>query len=374
MHRRNRCIHLLTGFAAIAAGEGRAAYPLPSVIYQLHHLSARTPLAPLTVAADGSLYGTAWFGGAKSDGLVFRLVPPSAGQTSWTASTLYSFSGTPDGAQPWGGVLIGRRGELYGTTRFGGTAKGYEGGGTVWRLRPPTSGSGAWTEDVLYKFRFVPNRTGPTADGATVDGGVVMDRTGALYGTTEEGGLGFGTVFRLAPPQRGEVRWTETVLYRFTGGADGATPSSGLSIDRDGILYGSNILDGTTDCGTAFQLAPPAAGQTEWTYSVLHSFTGGQADGCQPIATPTLTRSGTLYGTTYVGGAQYGQGSGTVYQLSPPGSGQTSWTETVLWHFGGLRDGAMPYGSVVFGPHGVLYGTTSLGGAHDGGTVFEIMP
>jgi uncharacterized repeat protein (TIGR03803 family) len=200
-----------------------------------------------------------------------------------------------------------------------------------------------------------------------------MDRTGALYGTTEEGGLGYGTVFRLAPPQHGKAQWTETVLYRFTGGADGAMPEGGLSIDRNGILYGSNILGGA-GCGTVFELTPPAAGQTAWTYGVLHSFTGGQTDGCQPIATPMLTRSGTLYGTTYVGGSQNGGGSGVVYQLSPPVSGQTSWTEAVLWHFGGLRDGALPHGSVVVGPHGVLYGTTLEGGVNAKGTLFRLVP
>jgi uncharacterized repeat protein (TIGR03803 family) len=374
MRWRKCCTHLLAGFAAIAAGDARAAHPLPTVIYQNYRLTAGRPMAPLTVAPDGSLYGTASFGGAATQGIVFRLEPPSAGQTSWTATILHSFSGTPDGAQPWGGVLIGRSGELFGTTRVGGTAKGYKGGGTVWRLRPPTSGSGSWTEDILYRFQFVPNRTGPTADGATVDGGLVMDRTGALYGTTEEGGLGYGTVFQLLPPQPGEARWTETVLYRFTGGADGATPGGGLSIDRDGILYGTTVLGGAGGDGTVFQMVPPAAGQTAWVYSVLHNFIGGQTDGSGPNAPPTLTASGTLYGTTSVGGGEYGQGSGIAYQLSPPASGQTAWTETVLWHFGGLHDGANPYGSVVFGRHGVLFGTTGAGGVNSRGTVFQIVP
>jgi uncharacterized repeat protein (TIGR03803 family) len=374
MCRGKRCIQVLAGVAAVAAGDAKAAHPAPTVIYQNYRLTAGTPMAPLTVAANGSLYGTAASGGMATRGMAFRLDPPAAGQTSWTGTILHSFSGTPDGALPLGSVLVGRRGELFGTTAVGGTGHGYDGSGTVWRLHPPTSGSGAWTEDILYRFQFVPKRTGPMADGGYPSAGLVMDRTGTLFGTTDGGGLGYGTVFSLSPPQRGEARWTETVLYRFTGGADGANAQTGLSIDRQGILYGATGSGGAVGNGTVFQLAPPAAGQTEWTESVLHSFTGGQTDGCEPFAAPTLTAAGTLYGTTpFCGG--YGDGNGIAYQLNPPASGQSTWTETVLWHFGHHpHDGLIPYGSLVFGQHGILYGTTFYGGARSGGTVFQLVP
>jgi uncharacterized repeat protein (TIGR03803 family) len=172
---------------------------------------------------------------------------------------------------------------------------------------------------------------------------------------------GRGTVFKLTPPTAAKPAWTLNTLWTFSGGNDGAVPFfAGLIADETGALYGTTGAGGASGNGTVFKLTPPAAGQTSWTLSTLWSFSGG-ADGASPAAGLIADRKGVLYGTTENGGAT---GAGVVFKLMPPAvAGQTPWAETVLWTFTGGSDGALPVGDLIADKTGALFGTAQLGGA-----------
>ena len=209
------------------------------------------------------------------------------------------------------------------------------------------------TFTVLYAFK------GGT-DGASLIGGVVRDNAGNLYGTTGNGGaFSKGTVFKL------DATGDETVLYSFTGGADGAIPLAGLMRDAAGNLYGTTEHGGdltcntNIGCGTVFKL------DTTGKETVLYSFKG-KADGSAPVAGVIRDAAGNLYGTTQLGGIF---SSGTVFKLDTTGK------ETVLYTFTGGRggtDGYFPDGALIRDAAGNLYGTTQLGGNFSFGTVFKV--
>ena len=275
-------------------------------------------------------------------------------------TVLYSFTGGSDGADPIAGLIADKEGALYGTALNGGTA----GAGTVFKLTPPAKGQTAWTPTVLYRFCSQPS----CSDGGNPAARLIADKEGTLYGTTSQGGnSGYGTVFKLTPPAKGLTAWTETVLHRFTGGftggSDGADPIAGLIADKEGALYGTTQGGGTGGAGAVFKLTPPAKGQTAWTETVLHSFTN--SDGSSPNAGLIADNSGALYGTTAGGGSAF---SGTVFKLTPPAKGQTAWTETVLYSFTGGSDGGEPLGNLIFDNQGALYGITLGGGTRVAGT------
>jgi uncharacterized repeat protein (TIGR03803 family) len=160
------------------------------------------------------------------------------------------------------------------------------------------------------------------------------------------------------------------VLYSFTGSIDGANPEAEVVFDQTGNLYGTTYAGGQYGAGTVFQLTPAGSG---WTESVLYPFTGG-SDGGTPASSLVLDRAGNLYGTTVSGGSwgyrcDYGWLCGTVFELMPSASG---WNETIVYSFQGGSDGGNPTGGVTFGTDGYLYGTTSWGGSGGGGTIFSI--
>ncbi len=203
-------------------------------------------------------------------GTVFKLTPPAKGQTAWAETVLYSFKGGSDGLNPQAGLIADNTGALYGTT------SAYP--GTVFKLTPPARGQTAWTETVLYNFCSLPN----CSDGAEPNFvSLIADKEGALYGTTGSGGIGnYGTVFKLTPPAKGQTVWTETVLYSFKGGSDGQNPEASLIADDQGALYSTTFFGGTggsfprdPGSGTVFKLTPPAKGQTTWTKTsqLLHA-------------------------------------------------------------------------------------------------------
>jgi uncharacterized repeat protein (TIGR03803 family) len=203
----------------------------------------------------------------------------------------------------------------------------------------------AQQETVLYSFMGTP-------DGATPQSGVIRDSSGNLYGTTQQGGaFGFGTVYMVT------AGGGETVLYSFTGGADGSQPYGGLlRSSRAGNLYGTTFLGGAYGGGVVFMVSPGGGEK------VLYNFTGG-ADGGQPWAGVIADRSGNLYGTTMTGGAG---GSGVVYKLDPAGN------ETVLYNFTGGDDGGNPTAGVTLAA-GNFYGTTQFGGKDvNCGVVYEV--
>jgi uncharacterized repeat protein (TIGR03803 family) len=359
------------------------------------------PQAGLIRDSKGNLYSTTP-SGYTGAGIVFKLAPSSSG---YTESLLYGFMGADDGGNPIAGLVQDSSGNLYGTTVRGGSS----GDGTVFKLAPSSSG---YTESVLYSF------TGGS-DGAYPDASLILDAAGSLYGTTPNGGSsGNGTVFKLAPSSSG---YTESVLYSFSGGSDGAYPYASLILDAAGSLYGTTTRGGASQDGVVFKLSPPTtASSTGYTESVLHSFAG--SDGTFPHAGLTMDSAGNLYGTTVLGGsATYGTvfklntsganfsvlhmftggsdgenpngglvldssnnlygtttsggsaASGTVFKLAAPSNSSTGYTETILHAFNGSSDGANPAGSLIMDSSNDLYGTTTSGGGALGdGTAFEL--
>ena len=390
---------------------------------------ALNPTTVLAVAPDGKLYGTTPTGGTYNFGAVFELMPPSAPGEAWAETVIHSFTGSPDGAGPLAGLVIGKNGALYGTANWGGT---YDGGavfqlkppdsaggswtetliynfttsndagifpafvglvmddqgvlygatsfageldrGAIFALRPPTSAGGTWTEKTLYSFGALP-------DDAENPTGLVVGTGGVLYGTTQVGGpTGSGTVFQLIPPKLAGGSWAESFLYDFSGqNGDGSLPEGGVVIGKNGELYGTTESGGASNRGAVFELTPPAVAGGAWSESILYSFTGENGDGSNPVAGLAMDDDGALYGTTLYGGAAL---FGTVYKLSPPSAPGTAWTETQLASLSDPLFGATPVAGLVFEHNGDLYGAMELGGdpfcANYGGmgcgTVFKMLP
>jgi uncharacterized repeat protein (TIGR03803 family) len=301
------------------------------------------------------------------------------GASAQTLTTIYSFTGGSDGALPLAGLIADSTGAFYGTTDGGGggCAPLFPGCGTVFKLTPPTTSGGQWTETVLYSF------TGGS-DGGNPIVGLIADAAGALYGTTWEGGItpsnnfcgvlnSCGTVFKLTPPTTSGGQWTESTLYQFLGGNDGGEPHGALIADASGALYGTTAGGGdrTTNLifGTVFKLTPPTTSGGQWTEPVL-------ANGGAPFANLIADSTGAFYGITVAGGPT---ASGTVFKLTPPTTSGGQWTTTVLYTFNGGSDGLDPEGALIADAAVALYGTTINGGSGTGcnggcGTVFKLTP
>jgi uncharacterized repeat protein (TIGR03803 family) len=293
------------------------------------------PYAGLAIDTAGNLYGTTNVGGASGAGTVFQVTPTG------TETVLQSLGGAK-GANPYlSGVVRDKAGNLYGVTSQGG-ANGF---GTVFKLSP------TGTETVLHSF------AADGKDGYRPYASLAIDTTGNLYGTTISGGASsYGTVFKVTPSG------TETVLYSFKGGTDGCNPfDAGVVLGKKGVLYGATSGCGANAVGTVFKLTRTGA------ETVLHSFANDGKDGFNPYAGLVLDKTtGNLYGTTYYGGAS---DAGTVFEITPTGA------ETVLYSFANDgRDGKNPYAGLVLDKTGNLYGTTNLGGANGLGTAFKITP
>jgi uncharacterized repeat protein (TIGR03803 family) len=347
----------LAALFAIAANVGGvAAAQTFAVLYSFagYPTDGEGPDAGLLMDASGTLYGTTAFGGNVNHtyceeagyvgcGTVFKL------DTKGVETVLHNFAGA-DGTTPRANLIIGADGSLYGTTAFGGNLQdcggnGFAGCGVVFKL----SGE---QETLLHRFAG-------GADGAFPPGGVIMDASGALYGTANGGGsAGGGVVFKL-------VGKKETVLHSFTGRKDGTDLTSGLLMDVKGNLYGTDAYGGDIDCdypngcGVVFRL-------TGKQLTVLYSFKG-PPDGANPVAGLTMDSEGNLYGTTRDGGQAYN--AGTVFKLGPSGK------ERVLHRFrvtNAQHDGVYPESAVIRDAQGNLYGTTEEGGPSGGGVVYEI--
>ncbi len=194
---------------------------------------------------------------------------------------------------------------------------------------------------------------------------------GALYGESYDQSCPCETVFKLSPPKTGQSGWALTSLHALHGvNGNLAGPAGSVVLDPPGAVYGvtayggrSGGVCGAEGCGTVFKVTPPVGGSGAWSASTLYSFTGANGDGANPSGGLVIDSSGSLYGTTEYGGAVTGRG-GTVFRLSPPAAGASSWTETILHSFGGPHDpnGAYPFTGVAFGPGGVLFGTALRGG------------
>jgi uncharacterized repeat protein (TIGR03803 family) len=322
------------------------------VLHTFHGKDGASPVGVLVRDAAGNLYGTTGAGGTGKCsqygcGTVFKL--DRAGKQVW----LHSFEGR-NGYISYAGLLRDAAGTLFGTTMNGGTINnicgGVQAGGCGLVFELDNAGT---NERVLYKFKGTP-------DGLFPEALLVKDVAGNLYGTTTVGGSSsVGTVFKI------NTAGKETVLYNFTGGADGCFPYPGVTRDTAGNLYGVTSLGGSGFCnsghGVVFKV------DTAGDETVLHTF--GGSDGDDPGSVLVFDSKGNLYGTTAHGGSSLGCGNtgcGTVFELSPQSGGQ--WSETLLYSFCSLSnctDGETPAtGPLVRDSEGNLYGTTSVGGAY----------
>jgi hypothetical protein len=278
-----------------------------------------------------------------------------------TLTTLYSFGSVPhDGLFPGSGVIIDANGNLFGTTGVGGR-RGAD--GTVFELSHPLVRGGQWIETVLYRFSGTP-------DGKIPLGRPVMTSTGALAGTTLQGGVdGSGIAYMLAQGTQPGT-WKKTKLHDFGSVPDDVvTPDLGLFSAPEG-LYGVD-QGGANGTGAFYLLTAPASGKGAWTQNILFSFmASGSGDAAGPGGEPIRDAAGNFYGVTALGGVN---NLGAVYELSPPAVSGGSWTEAVLYSFNGT-DGTLPVGPLLLGPGGVLYGTANGGGDNGAGLVFELDP
>jgi uncharacterized repeat protein (TIGR03803 family) len=333
-----------------------------------------SPYAGLVRDSAGNLYGTTYYGGKYGLGSVFKM------DAGGTVTILHScVGGTTDGKYIWGGLFRDAAGNLYGTTQQGG-AYGY---GTVFEL----TSAGKWK--LLYSFLGYPT------DGQNPEASVFRDAAGNLYGTTVGGGPPYaGTVFKLSASGK------ESLLYSFTGLADGRYPTAALVADPAGNLYGTTT-EAYQGPGSIFKLAPNGAFTVIYaegsccellrdsagnfygvggpgaynegavfevnasgTPVVLYSFNSASGGAYSPLGGLVRDGQANLYGTTAYGGT-YNQG--TVYKLAPDG------TETVLYSFAGYpNDGSYPYAVMTLDAEGNLYGTTASGGSSSDGTIFKL--
>ncbi len=289
---------------------------------------------------------------AAATAIATLLIVAATPAQAQTYTVLHTFTRGTDGAYPYAGLTMDGTGNLYGTASGGGITGGHcgtDGCGTAFKLTQHGSG---WIFAPLYSFAGSDHN-----DGASPYAPLTVGPDGALYGTTNAGGSGYGTVFSLRPPaslcRSFSCPWTETVLYRFLGGSDGAYPGYGpLVFDQAGNIYGTTQLGGPADAGTVFKLTPSDGG---WVESILYNFAG---DG-EPLSGVIFDSAGNLYGTAAAGG--------TVYELSPSQSG---WLYQTLWQFQGGSGGSNPTGGVVLDSAGDLYGTTF----NEGGSAYVLRP
>lgn len=283
------------------------------------------------------------------------------GYASQPLAKSYKFvSFSPSLPYPWSSLMQASTGQLYGTTFGGSSCQSCELDGGVYRF---ASGK----IETIYQFKGSP-------DGANPEAGLTEGAKGVLYGATVYGGkacgsLTCGTVYELVPSGS---KFTENVIYRFKGGADGASPVGGLYIDKTGALYGMTTYGGSTACPSGCGIAYRITGSGKHFHeTVIYSFKGAP-DGANPRGTFVADGSGALYGTTYSGGAGACGSStcGTIIKLTPSGSG---YTESVIHNFKGApSDGANPRSKLLPAGKGIFYGAALKGGADNYGTVYEL--
>lgn len=339
------------------------------ILYNFGSISGdgNEPESSLVMDGAGNLYGTTSYGGSNGLGTVYKLAKSSSG---YTEQILHSFgyNGDAVGVNTGANLIVDSSGNLYGTTMGGGVNK-Y---GAVFELTKTSSG---YSEQILYSFSY-PG----TGTGYQPMGGLLMDSSGNLYGTTEYGGANAnGTVYELVKSPTG---YSETTLYSFKPQSQGDATFSeaNLIMDASGNLYGTSVDGGANDAGAVFELVKGAAGYTE---QVIYSFSAGtyisnytvvNSDGRNPRAGLVMDGSGNLYGTAFLGGTY---GSGAVFELVKSSSGYSEKTTHDFSAYSGTNnanyDGFYPQDNLYLDSSGNLFGTALNGGATGNGTVFEMM-
>ena len=311
------------------------------------------PYKGVTLDAAGNLYGTAVTGGGGACeggcGVVFKLT--NSGGT-WNQTVIHTFSGN-DGSGPGSPVAFDKQGNLYGTTPTGG---GIYNMGVVYRMSP--NGTGGWNFRVIHTF------TGGVDGGGGSAGKILIDPAGNLYGVCTVGGAnGFGIVYQMSLKQG---KWIFKTLYAFKDQPDGALPYGSVVADRVGNLYGTTYYAGANDWGTVYKLTRSSGA---WTETVLYSFRGG-ADGAQPISSLVADGAGNFYGTTSAGGSA-ACGCGVIFKMTHTTQG---WRESAMYSFPGTPDAGQAYNGMVSDSAGNLYGATVHGGSTDDGAIYEFTP
>jgi uncharacterized repeat protein (TIGR03803 family) len=360
--------------AATAMAGGALAADTETILHNFAPATGMYPKAgPALDASTGALYGTTSTNGTNKtgNGVIYQLSPPTATNPKWTYTVIYT---NPASIPPF---LLAANGIVYGYN-ISGTGQSGNFNGTVVALTPPQSGSGAWTQTILYAF------TGGS-DGSTPEGPLAMDSQGALYGTAHNAGggcspNGCGTVFKLAPPSAKGQPWNFSVLYHFTGGAGGSNAGDGVIFDKQGNLYGSTGFDYPSYKSLIFKLTPPTGGG-EWSESVLYRFypTSSCYSANNPLA---VDDAGALYGVFGTYSSNCTTVNEYVYQLKPSPSNPKVWVKTVMYSFNHDRpsqgyDLAAQFwpAPLTVDPSGDVYGTTLNGGTtYAGGTVFTLKP
>ncbi|MGD0270368.1 MAG: choice-of-anchor tandem repeat GloVer-containing protein [Candidatus Sulfotelmatobacter sp.] len=349
---------LLSAVLAVTLGLSLSAHAQSGAI--IGSLQSVATFASLVRDSSGNIYGVENAGEASCQegdcGKVFQLTQNSG---IWMQTTLYTFTGSTDGSQPAGGLILDSAGNLYGTASAGGDLAACNGAGCGVVFKLSKSAGGEWFETVLYTFKGGSDGGLPTS--------LIQNTSGVLFGATSFGGnlntcagSGCGVVFQLSA---GVTGWNETVLYSFTAGSNGQSPA-GLIFGSSGNILGTAIVDlyqCANFCGAlVFELSKRSKG---WQESTLHKFQGQfgfqGAIGPQYFSPLISDASGNIYGTAYSGGKGCSPtGCGFIFKLSPQGA---AWKESTLYSFGGEADGAGPTAGLVFDPDGNLYGGTQNG-------------
>jgi uncharacterized repeat protein (TIGR03803 family) len=264
-------------------------YWTESVLYQFAGgtIDGSRPTGDTVFDAAGNLYGTTYNSGAANLGTVYEL---SRSGGSWTEAVLHSFSGS-DGANPYAGLAMDAAGNLYGATKTGGP---YTPGGVAFQL---VNSQGSWTENVIHDFN--------DTDGDEPLGGLVLDGSGNIYGTTNHGGQGAGGGGKVFQLTQSGGNWMFNLLYGFSGIAG---PWADLAMDSSGNLYGTTVQDGANGFGSVFKLTFSGG---SWVYADLHDFNG--SDGANPHGNIVIDGNGNLFGTASAGGT----GNGVVWEITP---------------------------------------------------------